>query len=232
MVDTLIFIILSVIAYFCAEIIYSIVMRLKKVEVIYEGDYNRMCCPNPILGYSPEPDNKYHAVMKRNGKKVYDCLYTFDEYIRRITPSSDKNFKTKFALFFGCSFTIGEGVNDDETMPHYFSECMPYMSYNYGFPGYGPQNMLAKLQDKGIRAEMPERDGILIYTFIDDHICRAIGSMRVYNEWATNLPYYILSNGKLTRKGLFGSASRWWWALAPPPPFPCAAGATRRLNDT
>jgi len=98
-------------------------------------------------------------------------------------------------------------VNYDETLPFYFAEFMPqYTPYNYGFHGYGPQQMLSKLQAAGIQSEIREKRGILIYTYIPSHVPRAIGSMESIS-WGSNTPFYTIdAKGFLVRKGSFESS--------------------------
>src|SRR5438552_2531351 len=48
------------------------------------------------------------------------------------------------------------------------------------------------------------RSGWIIYTFIDDHLPRSIGSMRVFGSWGADLPYYALDEkGSPIRMGTF-----------------------------
>jgi hypothetical protein len=110
-------------------------------------------------------------------------------------------------LFFGGSYTFGEGVNDNETMPSYVSQLAPkYKSYNYGVGGYGPQHMLAKLQSEEMTTEIDENQGVLIYTFIYEHVDRAIGSMVIHNQRGDVMPYYFINtSGELVRRGNFVS---------------------------
>lgn len=157
------------------------------------------------LGYKPQPNFCATAVHTANGKLVYRAEYTIDKYSRRVTPQKNINARNKFIVFFGCSFTFGEGLQDNETMPFYVSQyASRYRAYNYGFFGYGPQQMLAHLARDDLSGEIQEKSGVAVYTFIDDHIKRAVGSMHVCNSWGKDMPFYTVdSNGRLIRKGTF-----------------------------
>jgi hypothetical protein len=146
-------------------------------------------------------------ISERGGTRRYQATYTTDAYHRRITPIDHLEQRRKFLLFFGCSMTFGLGVNDNETMPFYMAQyASHYQPYNYGVSGYGPHYMLAQLQRGELAKEIPEHQGIAIYTFIDDHIGRAIGTMRHYNNWEQHAPFYTLdAHGKLVRQGDFTS---------------------------
>ena len=160
-----------------------------------------------LLGYKPLPNMRMISKMTFAGRQIYNVTYSTDERSRRITPVRGVEKPGKFILFFGCSFTFGEGVQDDETLPFFVGQLASrYRPYNYGVNGYGPQQMVAKLQQGDIRGEINEPEGVLVYTFIDDHIHRVIGSQHVAQNWGKYLPYYVLdSNGNLERRGDFES---------------------------
>lgn len=119
---------------------------------------------------------------------VYDVLVHTDEYGRRLTPVPDAEKRDKFLIFLGCSFTFGEGVEDDQTLPFFTGLFAPrYMPYNYGCNGYGPQHMLLKLQEEEFSKEIRQRSGIAVYVYIDDHRMRAIG----YHDWNQHDPCFV-----------------------------------------
>lgn len=158
-----------------------------------------------VLGFRPKPNVRVRSTMTAKGKALYDAVYSIDARSRRVTRSIPGAAQTQFALFFGGSYTFGQGVNDDETIPYQFARLLPrYRAYNYGFCGYGPQQMLAKLQTAKLACEIDEPSGIAIYILMEHHIRRAIGSMYVHNTWGRNMPYYALEpDGRLVRKGTF-----------------------------
>jgi hypothetical protein len=174
---------------------------------------------DPILGYKLPPHAQIADTMERGGKRIYQATYTTDAYHRRITPVNHLEQRNQFLLFFGCSMTFGLGVNDNETMPFYVAQSAShYRPYNYGVSGYGPHHMLAQLQRGDLTKEIQEPQGIAIYTFIDHHINRAIGTMRVYNQWEQHAPFYTLdAHDRLVRKGDFTSGrplvSFLYWVL-------------------
>jgi hypothetical protein len=134
-------------------------------------------------------------------------MYSIDEYSRRITPVRYQNGRHKFLLFLGCSFTYGEGVKDDQTLPYYTTEfSTEYFPYNYGFHGNGPFDILAKLETTDFAKEVKEKNGIVIYTFIDAHIRRTVGSTGVASWNSRRVYYQLTKDGKLVRKGSFESA--------------------------
>jgi hypothetical protein len=153
------------------------------------------------LGYKLVPDTQVIASRQKGEKTLYQVVYTTDARGRRLTPADNLDNRSNYILFFGGSYTFGEGVNDDETMPYYVSQLAPgFRVYNFGVGGYGPQHMLAKLQEKEMTTEVEEANGILIYTFINEHIIRAIGSMRIHSQRGEVMPHYYLDgDGELVR---------------------------------
>ena len=160
-----------------------------------------------LLGYKPAPNRRLVSKTTLNGREIYNVTYSTNAYGWRVSPVGPGHKADRFVLFFGCSFTFGEGVEDDQTLPSYVGQLASgYRPYNYGVMGYGPQQMLAQLQEGSIKREIGEKEGILIYVFIDDHINRLIGSRYVVQTWGKHMPYFYLdSNGNLQRKGSFAS---------------------------
>jgi hypothetical protein len=73
---------------------------------------------------------------------IYDVTYTIDADGLRIAAGLDENpHDNRCMLFFGCSFTFGEGVDDHEAMPYVAGTLANLRAYNFGFPGYGPHQM-------------------------------------------------------------------------------------------
>ena len=174
---------------------------------------------DPVLSYTLPKNAQITDKMELRGKLIYDGTYTTDAYSRRVTPIDHLEQRSNFLLFFGCSMTFGLWVNDDETMPFYVAQyASHYQPYNYGVSGYGPHHMLAQLQRGDLTKEIHENHGIAIYTFIDHHIDRAIGRMRVYNQWESHSPFYTLdAHDRLMSKGNFTSGrplvSFLYWGL-------------------
>jgi hypothetical protein len=174
----------------------------------FEGSYTEnFFQDDSLLGYKPQPNTQVNSIKRQGDEILYSVTYSIDQHSRRVTPQPDEDSRSKFMLLFGDSFTFGEGVNDDDTLAYHLAQLAPgYRVYNYGFSGYGPQQMLAFLQQPSFPAPISEATGVGIYVFIDGHVERAIGSMYVYNAWGADMPYYTLNwRGQLERKGSFRS---------------------------
>jgi hypothetical protein len=133
--------------------------------------------PHPILGVAPKKDVQVRATKRYGDKQVYDVRYTIGTNGLR-TGSQAGQGSTPSVLFFGCSFTFGEGVNDNETLPYQFEEKARgrFKAFNFGFHGYGPHHILAILEnamERNIVAAHPPR--YAVYQAITGHIDRCAG---------------------------------------------------------
>jgi hypothetical protein len=99
------------------------------------------------LGWGPAGPGIYPARKSdpRTGLTIYNVTYTIDSSLLRKTVSIEDGATI---AFFGDSFTFGEGVEDDETMPQAFADLVgrSFRILNFGFPGYGPQQVLHMLE--------------------------------------------------------------------------------------
>ncbi|HJR77113.1 MAG TPA: hypothetical protein VJ805_09065 [Nitrospiraceae bacterium] len=141
-----------------------------------------------------------------NSVPIYKAAYTIDSNGLRIAPPYDVPNGLGSVLFFGCSFTIGEGVTDEEAMPYVTGLLTHgrYAIYNFGFHGYGPQQMLAALE-RGLTASVvtvPPK--YIIYQAIPYHIERVAGLM----TWFPHSPRYRPGDsGRVTAQGNFDTVS-------------------------
>lgn len=141
------------------------------------------------LGMSRPAPGEYTIEYVLKGGKKADVAYHIDSLSRRLTPFNPKNAIGKYALFMGCSFTYGESVADTNTLPYYFGEQTGYRPYNYGVSGHSPSQMLAILQSVNIRSQIVEKEGIALYTFIEDHLARTTPTTKWADLSAGYLPY-------------------------------------------
>ena len=139
------------------------------------------------LGYAASREARaVRATLSNNaGKTIYDVTYTLDDKGLRVTPIAHSVGPR--VLFFGCSFTFGEGVDDHDTMPAQFSRLTGRPVRNFGFPGYGPHQFLRTLETKF--TSQPGHAPIWsVYTLLPDHVDRAAGR----SPWETNGPSYLV----------------------------------------
>jgi len=144
------------------------------------------------MGYTSLPNAEGRAIKRHGDDIVFDVVYRTDAHGRRVTPQPSRDSPPdRFLAFMGCSFTFGHGIAESETLPAQMqSLVLGARVYNYGFSGYGPQQALVKIQSGDLRQEIPETSGTLVYVFMDHHVHRAIGSMRVWTQWGRHFPFF------------------------------------------
>ena len=90
-----------------------------------------------------QPSSKYF----QNSREFPRKLTTIDENGNRIVPSSNLNGQTK-VIFLGDSFTFGQGLSDEETIPNTFCEKFNYFNcINLGIPGSGARRQSLRLKE-------------------------------------------------------------------------------------
>ena len=159
-----------------------------------------------IVGYRLPANLTLNYVKKRRDEVVYDSKFSTNKDHLRITPTDSIIDKDKYAAFFGCSFTFGEGLQSNETSSYYFQSQNPsFQPYNFGNSAYGPHQMLALLQSGRAKKIVKEKNGIAFYTYMSDHINRAVGGTNSFTNTGGNAPYFALEDGKIVRHGLFNN---------------------------
>lgn len=158
-----------------------------------------------LLGWAPTHRKSFVERARFDNKLLYQVKYTIDDHGLRIAspPVSATKRESRCLLFFGDSFTFGEGVNDEETMPYRVGEKTNrrYQICNFAFLGYGPHQMLAQLQQGLVDAAIEEcKPLVAIYQALPDHVSRAAG----LEAWDQSGPKYVSGGDSLVLwKGRF-----------------------------
>jgi hypothetical protein len=158
--------------------------------------------PDDILGHATTP-GKATRVRKWYGQTLlYDVTYTIGPDGLRISPPGTGGPPEACVLFFGDSFTFGEGLSDAEAMPYRVGEIGGgrYEVYNFGFHGYGPHQMLSALEHGRVESILKCRPTHVIYSAIADHVAR----VAALNSWGRHDPRYRLEpDGSVRYDGHF-----------------------------
>ena len=157
-----------------------------------------------VLGYKPTPEKRIEHRSYGGNRLLYDVTYTLDDQGLRI--ASPLTIGSKDALpcfaFFGDSFTFGEGMADEQTMPYQvWKRIGPrYRTVNFAFLGYGPHQMLAALEQGQVGSHGHCTPSHIVYQAIPSHVSRAAG----LEAWDHHGPRYLRqSDGQLRRAGHF-----------------------------
>ncbi len=163
-----------------------------RMENVYNGR------GDDILGWTEEPNSDRIArkIRIHDNTPVYEVAITTDEYGLRIAPpyNQSTNSGGRSLVFFGCSVTFGEGVNNHEAMPYTVGILTheQYQIYNFGTPGYGPQHMLAAIEHGLVDPVIKVKPHIIMYQGIIDHVHRVAN----LNHWEGS-PYSLGETGEL-----------------------------------
>lgn len=162
--------------------------------------------PDAQLGYAPVPSAKVPSRAVRNGEELYHVTYTLNDKGWRVTPDAPE--ANTAIVFFGCSYTFGEGLQDEETLAWKLGKILGprYQVYNFGFSGYGPHHMQAIIE-RGL----PELDKYkhiqAFHIAIRGHQRRVAG----ISPWDRHGPRYMLKDGKAVRHGTFADNPPFVW---------------------
>ena len=157
-----------------------------------------------LLGWAPRKGKSFVERVRFENKLLYQMKYTIDQHGLRVPPPFAPKLgrESHCLLFFGDSFTFGEGVRDEETMPYRVGEKTNrhYQVYNFGFLGYGPHQMLVQLQQGLVDAAIECKPEFAIYQALPGHVSRAAG----LEAWDQFGPKYVTEeDGSVVWKGRF-----------------------------
>ena len=142
-------------------------------------DHSQCIVLDDTLGYKAKANWHLQWQPSKSGEVLN---FSTDSLSRRIVPTKNdslKNVRDKYALFLGCSYTYGDGVSDEQTMPYFFEQkTNQFHAENYGFMGYSPLQSLALFQHRNLRKEIIGQQGFAVYTYINDQIDRVIPASR------------------------------------------------------
>ena len=107
-----------------------------------------------------------------------------------------KNSKKRPVVTIGCSYTEGNGLDENQTFAYKLNKLTNRTTYNRGVSGSGPQLVYRQLSDENFKKEIPDAEYV-IYTFIHNHLHRQFQTLFCPYTSDINLKY-TLENGNLT----------------------------------
>lgn len=151
-------------------------------------------------GFGPfprRPTTESGAVAHREmryDEELFDVFYTFNKNDHRRTPACSAHPLGEL-MVFGCSFTFGHGLMDEQTWPWLLAQDLgpSWCVENYGHRAFGAQQMLLQLEENRIvNCHAPIRQALFLS--INDHIRRNSGLF-----FLETVPYELQQDGTLTR---------------------------------
>jgi hypothetical protein len=161
----------------------------------------------PIVGWGPERMGSFHAEKwdPKTHETIYNVDYTIDADLLRQTKSCETG---PTIVFFGCSFTFGDGVADAETKPQVFADLLDRKQrvLNLGFTGYGPQQFLREMETGLFDAVIGPQPKLFVFLTAPWHAERT--ACKSY--WAAHAPLYALENNQIVFKGACNEGASLW----------------------
>jgi hypothetical protein len=181
----------------CAEIVFAVHARLSASPIRVAGSYNLpdYYVQDPDLGYAPRKNHVVETRKEFGNELIYDVKYTADSAGVRPTAGNPLG---RTWVFMGCSYTFGEGLNDDQTLPSQFSKSMGYREnvVNLAFHGYGAHQMLRRLETNRL-PEVHRPVTAVFYQAIFYHVRRSAGRA----EWDHYGPAYKMDGDSVVYVG-------------------------------
>lgn len=145
-----------------------------------------------IYGHRHIPNTTVRSILRHKNQIIWDKTYHTDDWGNRAMPSSYQfSAKKPSITLMGCSFIIGPGLADDETIMYNLGQLLPqYNIRNISTVGGGPHMTLAQLQTLGEEYISADQEDIFIFNFSEsEHLGRANGFMLELG-WLDKSPYY------------------------------------------
>lgn len=156
------------------------------------------------------PDKSYQfKKYAPDGEPIFDVHYRYNEKERRPTPGQPKLARESIFLV-GCSYTVGEGVSENETFAAYMQPSLKNTAVEtLAFHGWGVNNHLNALRGELTAKDRPNPYKVLenkpvtvVYPFIPDHIYRTTCPLFCYQkdyQWMLGFPDYEINDQKEAR---------------------------------
>lgn len=150
------------------------------------------------------PSSSARAVKRlRDGGVAFDVRYHIDAKGSRRVPGRPESGPDWW--LFGCSFTFGEGLEDDQTIAAHLQRLRPDVRlFNFGIRNAGPSDALIHLRRKLESGERPQR---CVYLFMSDHLRRA-----ALPYWTVAIqperPRFVIRDSQVVHLGKAGDTIR------------------------
>ena len=135
----------------------------------------------------------YHRATTVSGnQKVFDVKYTIDQYGRRLVPYVlSTNSAQHHWILSGCSFTFGEGLTDDQTLPAYLQKESPQNRiYNVADMGGSIVTAIISLTELDVWNDITPSKGLLLLMHDSSmHFNRFMGTLKMIGRRDGYVPF-------------------------------------------
>lgn len=143
--------------------------------VLYLEISKKACIEGPGRGFKNYIPPKYSFKMRK-----FEELYTITKHFQKgnygnlnMRSPEGLNYTKKPIILFGCSFTFGYSLKDEQTFSYKLSHLSKRPVYNRASGGWGVQHMLYQSRRKDFYSEVKEPEYI-IYVLINRQLHRLV----------------------------------------------------------
>jgi hypothetical protein len=142
-------------------------------------------------------------ILRHENSIIWDKFYSYGKDAQRAIAPATEN-PTQFFSMLGCSYSMGQGLNNNETIASNFSKLRTdYAPYIFADMGIGPHSVLKVMEEDEFKDSIKQQNGVFVYLFSEDiHLARANGFMHEL-QWVYKSPYYEWNGDDLVTKGSF-----------------------------
>ena len=161
--------------------------------------------PDEAIGVRLIPNRRSREALTKDGRPVYDVVYTTDANGFRTLPPGPAGDTS--VLMLGDSFNFGVGVNDDQTLAFYLRDLSAgrLQPVNLAIPGLGIHQVLRQLEIGEPVRSGHRKFSLALLSIVDDHVARASGRA----AWLRHSPRYEVEPGdRLVLRGNYDQPSR------------------------
>ena len=173
-----------------AELLLAVAGAATPEPPIYPGERVAADGPSvdPLIGWKLPPmesiaeETAAYSVTYRSNRQGFRARRDFALPTR----------KRRIALL-GDSYTMGSGVEDDQTFAHLLQRRLrKTQSYNFGIGGFGVDQMWLTLRHYAL----PTEPDLVVLSFIRPNLPRALSAYRMGHDWLAK-PTFRLAEGEL-----------------------------------
>jgi hypothetical protein len=174
--------------------------RSSPSKVVETIEPKRWSAPDSFVGYLPLPNRTSRWRKSAGGEQIFDVKVSTGPYGWRVAPPAPS--APRSLLFFGCSFTFGYGLNDEESYPYRVAVKAGgrFAVHNFGQNGWGPNQMLSLLEHNLAEEVVRQPPELAVFLTIPDHLARVEG----LDPHSGGYPRYVLNaRGQAAAAGTF-----------------------------
>lgn len=176
-------------------LVYQQFFKAPAKDYSYEADTaSGWIAEHGLVGYAFRGPVNLSATATIGDETLYQSVpYRIDSLSRR--PCEADPRPLRHALFFGGSFAFGEGLTNGETLGCQLQAVSDglYASTTYAMLGWGPGQALVQLGVDSLFADIGQRSGIAVFSFVDDHIYRTTWKIDTASEFP-GYPFFRMTD--------------------------------------